>query len=169
MNVIPYSNLNGSCADLQFAAFNQDCGCFVVGTKRGFRIFNSDPLKQDQHRHDTPPPPPAAAPPDAAGAEDAASPPDDPTSSRSTTSVVCAEMLFRCNYLAYVSDQNRRLVKVWDDLKKRAVISIEFGSEVRAVKLRRDRIVVVLEKLIKVRPPLCTHIYVPLSLIVFLP
>ena len=33
-----------------YANFNQDCGCFVAGTKRGFRIFNSDPLRQKQVR-----------------------------------------------------------------------------------------------------------------------
>jgi hypothetical protein len=157
MNVSPYHNT--SCPDFLYANFNQDCGCFVVGTKTGFRIFNSDPLKQKERRQqELQPPSPLGPVGDGSGSPDGVFggdvddvPPDDPSCPESRTTVICAEMLFRCNYVAYVSEQNRRQVKIWDDLKKRAVITIEFGSsDVKAVKLRRDRIVVVLEKLIKV-------------------
>ncbi|KAJ1564271.1 hypothetical protein HK405_015344 [Cladochytrium tenue] len=40
---------------LLYAGFNQDAGCFAVGTDAGFRIFNTDPLHLVARRErDTP-------------------------------------------------------------------------------------------------------------------
>lgn len=96
-------------------SFNQDATCFAVGTTDGFIVFNADPLSE-AFRRDFP------------------------------GGIGFAQMLFRCNILALVgaSKSDRNKVVIWDDHLKRCIGELLFRSEVKAVRLRQDRIVVVM-------------------------
>ncbi|KAF0923452.1 hypothetical protein E2562_006349 [Oryza meyeriana var. granulata] len=118
--------------DLLHISFNQDYGCFAAGTKSGFRIYNCDPFREIFRR-------------DLADAED-----NGGGGGGGGGGIGVVEMLFRCNILALVGGGDNphyppNKVMIWDDHQSRCIGELSFRSPVRGVRLRRDRIIVVLE------------------------
>lgn len=106
------------------AQFNQDDGCFAVSTESGFKVYNTDPLELRVDR----------------------------SFNKSIGSVT---MLHRTNYLGLVSGGKdpffsvNKLV-IWDDLKKKKSLELEFNTNVLKTMLSRTRIVVVLRNQVMV-------------------
>jgi WD repeat-containing protein 45 len=107
------------------ASFNQDYACFSIGYETGFRVYNSDPmeLRVKQEFKDG--------------------------------GIGIAQMLHRTNYLALVGGgrnpkfpQNKLII--WDDLKGKPALSLEFLSPLLNVLLSRSRIIVVLKNKVHV-------------------
>lgn len=110
--------------DLIYIGFNQDHSCFTVGTENGFRIFNSQPLKYC-FRRDFP------------------------------GGFGIVELLYRSNIVALVGGGKSpryppNKVIIWDDHQMRPTGELCFRTEVKGVRLRRDRAVVLLESKIYV-------------------
>lgn len=108
--------------ELLSVTWNQDYGCFSAGTNHGFRIYSPEPLPfKETIRRDL-----------------------------KSGGFGIVEMLFKCNVLALVgggasSQYPPNKVLIWDDLQGRCIGEFAFRSNVRGVRLRKDRIVVVLE------------------------
>ncbi|KAG1462436.1 hypothetical protein G6F56_005517 [Rhizopus delemar] len=118
MNLSKLSNVHDT-SGLLYVGFNQDQGCFAIGLDTGFRIYNCDPLTEHSRNE----------------------------SEEGGVSIV--EMLYRTNYLALVGGgRNPRYapnkVVVYDSKNTKPVFELEYKSQVKNVKLRKDRLTVVL-------------------------
>ncbi|KAF5957579.1 hypothetical protein HYC85_004804 [Camellia sinensis] len=103
-------------------SFNQDSRYFAAGTNRGFRIYNCDPFREFFRREF-----------DGGGG------------------IGIVRMLFGFNISALVGGGSEpqypsNKVMIWDDNEGRCIVELSFRSEVKSVRLRRDRIVVVLNQ-----------------------
>ncbi|VDN56386.1 unnamed protein product [Dracunculus medinensis] len=98
--------------------FNQDFGCFACGLSTGLCIFNSDPLKQCHEE-------------------------------KFDGGIALIEMLFRCNYIIIVGGGDfpafpTNLAVIWDIVDHKEITRIEMPNDVKGIRLRRDRIIIVL-------------------------
>lgn len=108
------------------ASFNQDQTCFAVSCETGFRVYNTDPMELRVRRS------------------------FNTVEDTKLTGIGLVKMLHRTNYLALVGGgKNPKFpinkVIIWDDLKKKPSLSIEFMSPVLNVLVSRIRIVVILQ------------------------
>ncbi|KAL1509504.1 hypothetical protein ABEB36_004223 [Hypothenemus hampei] len=106
--------------------FNQDHGCFTASMESGVRIYNIEPLVE-KARYDV----------------------------ETVGSIASCEMLFRSNILAMVPGgphckNPENILQIIDDTQKKIAMQIKFASEVKSVRLRRDKLIVVLLKKIHV-------------------
>ncbi|KAF3939720.1 hypothetical protein ABW19_dt0207613 [Dactylella cylindrospora] len=100
------------------ASHNQDCTCFAIGLEDGFAVLNTDPCEVRVHR-------------------------------KLNGGIGIAMMLGRANFLALVGGGQdpkwpTNKVIIWDDAKQKVVITLEFKTDVLAVRISRSKIVVVL-------------------------
>ena len=112
-------NSNQNANSMLYINFNQDGTCFAVGTQTGFRILNSNPFKNNFCR-------------DMNGG------------------IGLIEMLYRSNIVALIGGgksprySSNKLV-LWDDHKQKEISEMRFMSNVKNVKMKKDRIYAVTE------------------------
>ncbi|KAH3664426.1 hypothetical protein WICMUC_005811 [Wickerhamomyces mucosus] len=117
---------NTSSSKLLSATFNQDSSCFAISTENGFRVYNSDPMELKVKREF-----------------------DD------NGGIGLIRMLYRTNYLALIGGgRNPRFplnkTIIWDDLKAKDALTLNFYSPILNIFLSRTRIVVVLNNKIHI-------------------
>ncbi|KAF8727054.1 hypothetical protein HU200_019552 [Digitaria exilis] len=108
-------------------SWNQDSSCFAAATTADFRVFNCSPFHERLRRRVLP-------------------------SSSAAGGFAIVEMLFRSNLFALVSSSSgeKHSVSLWDDDMNKIAYSIPARSAVRAVRVSKDLLVVVLDRTVRV-------------------
>lgn len=127
--------------------FNQDQGCFAVGHENGFLVYNTNPIDlrvkrnfSNSNRHHL----------HSSSSSSAATSSSSVSSNGQGSGIGHVTMLHRTNYLALVGGgknpkfANNKVI-IWDDLKRKNSLNLEFMSPVLNVFLSRIRIIVVLK------------------------
>lgn len=99
-------------------SFNQDYSYFACGTTSGFKVFNTNPLKENEKWEFR------------------------------EGGVGCVDMFYKCQYLAFVGGGHvpafpRNKVMIWDACVRKVVVELPFCSDVLDVRLCEKHIVVV--------------------------
>lgn len=123
------SNHRSNEPKLLNATFNQDQSCFAVCHENGFRVYSTDPMELRMKRHFK--------------------------SSDGNNGIGIVSMLYRTNYVALVGGGKHprfpvNKLCIWDDLKKKPSIFLEFLSPLLNVLLSRVRIVGVIKNQVAV-------------------
>ncbi|CAH2353304.1 SVP1-like protein 2 [[Candida] railenensis] len=141
--IAPFTSKEPKFLDIKF---NQDQGCFAIGHEYGFHVYNTDPIDSRVQRNFYRVPTQSQT----SGSHSQGPSNQPPSSSNSTGSGIGhITMLHRTNYLALVGGgkhprfSNNKVI-IWDDLKRKTSLTLEFLSPVLQVLLSRIRIIVVL-------------------------
>ena len=103
-----------------YISFNQNCSCFAIGTESGFTIYSTFPYK-------------------------------DKFTRTLNGGIGIVEMLNSSNILALVGGgkcpkYNKNKVIVWDDYQQIVISELKFTNSIKNVKLKNDKIFIILEK-----------------------
>ena len=105
-------------------SFNQDSSCFSIGIENGFMVYGTYPIKNQYEK-------------------------------KMDGGIKQAEMLYRTNLLALIGGGdipkfNPKKLVLWDDYQNKMVSEIKFFSNLKNVKLKKDKIFAICDKTIYV-------------------
>uniref|UniRef100_A0A6B2L9W6 Anaphase-promoting complex subunit 4 WD40 domain-containing protein n=1 Tax=Arcella intermedia TaxID=1963864 RepID=A0A6B2L9W6_9EUKA len=103
-----------------FAAFNQDCSSFAIGSENGFAVWNTDPITLKFKR------------------------------SYEGEGIGIIEMFYNSNLMAVVGGGSKpryppNKVVIFDDYSSKIIGDLEYSGPIRGVKLRNDSITIILD------------------------